>query len=44
MHEENSNGERKVVRKIDRAEFGEVIYCMKRSKPIIYQPTMDGSL
>jgi hypothetical protein len=44
MHEENSNGEKEVVRKSDREEFGEVRHWKKRAKPMIDQPTMNGSL
>jgi len=44
MHGENLNGERKVVRKCNGEEFGEVILRIKRAKIIIDQPSMNESL
>ena len=44
MHEENSNEERKDVRKSDGEEFGEVRLGRKRSKPTIDKPSMNGIL
>jgi hypothetical protein len=34
-HEENLSGKRKVAKKSDRGEFGEVRHGRKRSKPVI---------
>jgi hypothetical protein len=44
MHEEKFEWGEEVVRKSDREEFGEVRHWRKRAKPIIDQPTMNGSL
>jgi hypothetical protein len=43
MHENNLNGEKSVVRKMDREEFGEVKHWRKRDKTMIDQPTMNVS-